>query len=524
MASRTAYAAALVLAGAVGVRSDVPFMTELDIFTQLAPCVTSAVTNAYLWEQDSTACGSEPTKLQSCICTNSAELNKMSVSIVSAISSRCGKQADEDQTSAAQLIDKYCNPAKTITFSTPTTNIIPGVMSDVAAISSLPPCVQSGLSAAVNAAAYGGCPTVDNMWAPCACSKKVVVDEINSSLGQEVRKSCSNADDVTLASRFYAHFCDMNEGTTTFDAMPGPPGDMSYYITALSQFNSLRPCAQTGVIQAVMSQSSYLCAGGPQALASCVCLKPGLLGKASQSLTTGVKDYCDNTALADVSSAAAVLDYYCQAAQNKVVATVSQSIAESKATGIGQATRPGTGATSGSAKETGAGGGGDQSKDSKSGGGGGGLSKGAIIAIAVLGALVGIGLIAFVAILVRRRNRKAKAEEEAANATNGQSPLPPHSELATNSPSSELDGKSGYAPPTVSEVAGTPSPFQQPHAELSGAPTHPMHHAVSPSDLSSPGSQHSQGPNNPYNPNQNWQPPAQPMYELDSSSYVPHAK
>lgn len=63
------------------------------------------------------------------------------------------------------------------------------------------------------------------MWAPCACSKKNVVDKINSGLGQEVRKSCSNADDVALASTFYTQFCNMNEGTTKFDAMPGPPGD-----------------------------------------------------------------------------------------------------------------------------------------------------------------------------------------------------------------------------------------------------------------------------------------------------------
>lgn len=151
MASRL-YAVAMVLAAAVRVRGDVPFITELDIYSQLAPCVTSAVANAYLWEQDTTACGSEPTKLQSCVCTNTAELGKMSVSIRSAVSSRCGTDADADQTSAARLLDKYCHPDSTITFATPTTNIIPGVMSDVAAISSLPPCVQSGLSAVVNAA------------------------------------------------------------------------------------------------------------------------------------------------------------------------------------------------------------------------------------------------------------------------------------------------------------------------------------------------------------------------------------
>ncbi|OAA78700.1 hypothetical protein LEL_05523 [Akanthomyces lecanii RCEF 1005] len=524
MGSGPLYAAALVLAGAVSVRCDVPFMTELDIFSQLAPCVTSAVTNAYLWEQDTTACGSEPTKLQSCICTNSAELNKMTVSISSAVSSRCGKQADDDQSSAALLVDKYCHPEKTITFATPTANIIPGVMSDVAAISSLPPCVQSGLSAAVNAAAYENCPTVANMWAPCACSKENVVDQINSSLGQEVRKSCSNADDMTLASSFYTQFCAMNEGTTSFNAMPGPPGDMTYYITALPQFSSLRACAQTGVVEAVMSQSSYLCAAGPQALASCVCLKPGILGKASQSLTSSVKYNCDNTALADVSAAADVLDYYCQAAQKKVIATVSQSISETKATSLGQATRPTSNGSDAPKNTAATGETSDGSKNPKAGSGGGGLSKGAIIAIAVLGALVAIGVIAFMVIFARRRNRKVKTLE-ATNSVTGQSPYPPHSELATNSPSSEMEGKSPYSPPAVSEVAATPRPYhQRPHVELSGAPQQQIHQAVSPSELSSPGSQHAQGGNSLYNPDQNWQPPVQAMYELDSSTPTPHAK
>ncbi|PMB64454.1 hypothetical protein BM221_009843 [Beauveria bassiana] len=563
MGSGTLYAAAAaVLTAAVRVRGDVPFMTELEIYSQLAPCVTSAVTNAYLWEQDTTACGSEPTKLQSCICTNSAELNKMTQSISSAVSSRCGKQADDDQASASRLVDKYCHPDKTISFATPTSNIIPGVMSDVAAISSLPPCVQSGLSAAVNAAnptnlsaclrwANEGCPTVANMWAPCACSKKNVVDQINASLGQEVRKSCSNADDVTLASSFYTQFCAMNEGTTSFGAMPGPPGDksgafvanakllmlyqVSYYITALPQFSSLRPCAQTGIVEAVMSQSTYLCAAGPQALASCVCLKPGILGKASQVLTSSVKYNCDNTALADVSSAASVLDYYCQAAQNKVVATVSQSIPETKAA----STRPTSGG-SGTPQNTGtANGGGGESTDSKSGGSGsssgsgGGLSKGAIIAIAVLGALVVIGLLAFIAIFIRRRNRKAKAAESA-DITTGQAPYPPKSELAANSPSSELaanspssemDGKSPFAAPAVSEVAATASPFHHsPHVELSGTPQPQIHQTVSPSELSSPESQLAPGNNSPHHPRQNWEPPAQAMYELDSSNTAPHAR
>ncbi len=226
-----------------------------------------------------------------------------------------------------------------------------------------------------------------------------------------------------------------------------------------------------------------------------------------------------------MSAAAAVLDYYCQAAQKKVVATVSQSISETKATSLGQATRPTSNPSSTPQNTGGATGGGGGSSDSKSGGGGG-LGKGAIIAIAVLGALVVIGVLAFLAIFIRRRNRKAKAAAADSSAADP-SPYPPHSELATNSPSSELDGKSPHAPPAVAEVAATPTPYhQQPHAELAGTAQPPqVHQAVSPSELSSPGSQHgAQRGNSPYDPNQHWQPPAQAMYELDSSTALPHAR
>lgn len=75
----------------------------------------------------------------------------MTSSIVSGVSYSCGPDAAEDQSSAAALVDKYCNPDKTVVFATPTTNIVGGFMSDIAAISSLAPCVQSGLSAAVGA-------------------------------------------------------------------------------------------------------------------------------------------------------------------------------------------------------------------------------------------------------------------------------------------------------------------------------------------------------------------------------------
>ena len=255
-------------------------------------------------------------------------------------------------------------------------------------------------------------------------------------------------------------------------------------------------------------------------MASCVCLKPGVLGKASQSLTNSVKYYCDNTALSDVSSAADVLDYYCQAAQKKVVATVSESISQTKATTLASAGSGGTGSPKNTAAPGSDGKDGETSGQNGSGsnsGGSGGLSRGAVIAIAVLASVVGIAALGLLAFFIRRRARKAKAEKTETSHNN----QPPFgkAELATQSPSSEMDGKPAYAPPSVSEVAGTPRPYQQPHAELSGQQQHQqqqMYQTTSPSELSSPGYQNAYTPVSAMSPQPHGQQTSQPVYEMGS--------
>lgn len=189
-----------------------------------------------------------------------------------------------------------------------------------------------------------------------------------------------------------------------------------------------------------------MCGEGPQELASCVCLKSGLLSSVSSSLTSNVKWYCDNTATDEVSSAMEVLDFYCSAAKGDVVATVSQSVAQTyptaeSRTNAGNTSPSETGSTgSPGASETGGGSsggnGGDSNTDgsqSNSNGGGsnnsssnsndGGM-KPAIIAAVVLGVVVGLIAIAALAWFIRRKNLKAKAAAAAASPSTAPSQPP----------------------------------------------------------------------------------------------------
>jgi hypothetical protein len=59
-------------------------------------------------------------------------------------------------------------------------------------------------------------------------------------------------------------------------------------------------------IDMVLQQTRDLCPEGPQALASCVCIKEGMTAELLKVLTSSVKYSCDSTATEDVSSAVSV--------------------------------------------------------------------------------------------------------------------------------------------------------------------------------------------------------------------------
>ncbi|KAL2136443.1 hypothetical protein VTI74DRAFT_3676 [Chaetomium olivicolor] len=154
---------------------------------------------------------------------------------------------------------------------------------------------------------YSRCPTEAPALASCACAKNQNSLAVSSLINTSAKSSCSgHMQDVSSAQAMFAAYCAMNNGTTSFPVPTNPPGDMTYYITDLPQYSSLAPCAADGLRYAVQSQSYNVCPGGPQALASCVCLKEGMTNEVLKTITSSVKEGCSSTATEDVSSAVAV--------------------------------------------------------------------------------------------------------------------------------------------------------------------------------------------------------------------------
>ncbi|KAF5012052.1 hypothetical protein FDECE_1873 [Fusarium decemcellulare] len=390
---------------------------------------------------------------------NDVRLSEVASSISTDITYSCGSSASEDISSASKMMQKYCNQESKITFFSPTTNIVEAYITDLPELAYLPPCAQAGLSYAVVGVAASRCPEAAELNAPCVCNKKDVVHDITETLKSSVKYSCSNNQDVTSAQNFYSEFCAMNDGTTSFATPKGPPGDMSYYITALPQYRSLNKCAQSGIASAVLEQSSWLCGDGPQELASCVCIKSGMSKVISSSLTEMVKDYCDSTNIANVTSAIDVFRYYCSAAESLVVATVSESIFQSYPTassgagaGAGAtATAPGqTGsghatATSGSGStETGSSGASGDDKDKEDSGTNIVPIAGGVAGVVLIAGL-GIGLFMF----IRRKRQRETRGEQITNNGDGPPEYSGQPELMGNS--EYIKGQ--YAPPVVSELS-----------------------------------------------------------------------
>ncbi|KND86297.1 hypothetical protein TOPH_09070, partial [Tolypocladium ophioglossoides CBS 100239] len=444
----------------LAVSLDVVYVTELQIYTLLAPCARNAVSYNVATETLMTRCGEGQNELQSCICSNTNEFRQVSKSLANAVTSSCGESATDDFWSASKIMDKYCDQAATITFSTPTANIVNAYITDLPQMSYLPGCAQSAISYAVMGAMSSYCPEDASLFAPCVCNA-AKARSVSTTLSKSVRYSCSNGEDVTAANAFFDEYCAMNNGTTSFAAPARPPGDMTYHITALPQFTSLRACAQSGVSYAVLAQTNSLCgSSGPQALASCACLKSGMLSRVSSTLTSNVKFYCESTATADITSALAVLDFYCSAAENKVVATAAESIPESYPTAQSR-----TGA--GSPNPTQTGGGGSNGKDTSGGdssGGSGGGNRTAVIAASVLGGVIVIAIVAAAAFFLRhKRRQRARGEQIPTVAGTGEG----------HNGTPELDGKSDWAgrmasPGVTPSVPELSTPRHSPRPELQG--------------------------------------------------------
>ncbi|EHK20991.1 uncharacterized protein TRIVIDRAFT_202389 [Trichoderma virens Gv29-8] len=522
-------------------KAELDYVTDLDIYSLLAPCASDAISYNIATLTYGTVCGDSETELQSCACSNTERFTSITSSISRDIRASCGSTATDDQQSASSVIAKYCNQDLTITFSTPTKNLVQAYITDLSQINYLPQCAQSALSEAVMGDNISKCPEAASLFAPCVCGKGGIPSAVSDVISKSVRYSCSNGGDISAAQDFYNEYCAMNNGTTTFTQPPGPPGDMTYHITALSQFKALQSCAQSGVASAILD-----------ALASCVCIKSGMSDRILSTLTSNVKWNCDNTATADVTSAMDVFALYCSAAEKEVVFTVTDTATETYPHPTNRISSfPSSPSETGAGSSSGSGGGGkggsnpsQGGKDGSSSDGSGGNSSGsssinktAVIAACVLGGVVLIAAIAAVAYFVRRRRNKQMKGEQIPPAVDG-----PHLE---GPPELENTSKVGANVGVVPELhsverqelqghTGTPLSelppgYVSPRPELQGSgeykpPVSPEHGAAY-QPPHSPYYGHQQGAQtvSPATPNTygaGWQSgPVAETYELDSATW-----
>ncbi|KAL7787047.1 hypothetical protein V8C37DRAFT_405125 [Trichoderma ceciliae] len=515
------------------VEADLSYVTDLEIFSLLAPCVSDAISYNIATLTYATLCGDSETELQSCACSNTERFASITSSISRDVRNSCGSTATEDQQSASSVLEKYCNQDLTIAFSTPTKNVVEAYITDLSQINYLPRCAQSALSEAVMGENSSKCPEAANLFAPCVCNKGGIPAAVSDMISKSVRYSCSNGGDISAAQDFYNEYCAMNNGTTTFTQPPGPPGDMTYHITALSQFKALRSCAQNGVASAILDQTELYCAAGPQALASCVCIKSGMSGRISSTLTSYVKWNCDNTATADVSSALAVFSLYCSAAEKEVVVSVTDTATETYPHPTNRLT-----SFSSRPSETNGGGGGNPDQSGKNGpspdgdgdGDGGNssssINKTAVIAACVLGGVVLVAAISAVAFFVRRRRNKQMRGERLPPTADGHNLQGPNAAAAAaavpelhSTERQELQGNVGTPFSELPPSYATPRPELQGNVEcnkppLSGhqPPQSPYHGQQQGAPTVSPATPGTHGVG--------WQSgPVAETYELDSATW-----
>ncbi|OTA80854.1 hypothetical protein M434DRAFT_37767 [Hypoxylon sp. CO27-5] len=407
---------------------EIVYVTDLSIFTVLAPCAAAAI-SANVQSQTYENCPEAVTDLQSCVCTKNNNFASISTGISRSVSYSCGSTASEDQASAASVFEAYCNQASITPFPTPS-NPVTQYITDFPAFQELAPCAAGGLSYIIQSMTYDLCPAEPSLLAPCVCTKNQNSLLASQRINTSVKYSCSSHTvDIESAQAVFAGYCGLVQGTTSFPTTSDPPGDMTYYITALPQYSSLAPCARSAVSYGVLSQTYDLCPEGPQALASCACIKSGMSGYVSNEISSDVKYSCDSTATEDISSALNVFELYCSAAKALTTpAGVTESVQQTSAIGHSGTSGPEeTGVTGGS-------GGVEGPVESGSNNGGSGVdltnrSNIGTIVGAVVGVAAGLAIAGLVAFFLWRRARLNRGREETV--------LPPTTEYSGKP---ELDG------------------------------------------------------------------------------------
>ena len=281
-------------------------------------------------------CPEAVTDMQSCVCSKSQYFASLSSTISADVSNSCGSTASSDQSSASAVFSAYCNQDAVVTFPTPTVKVSQYI-TDIPEMAYLAPCASSQVSYAVMDMTYSLCPPDAANLATCVCQKNqnslVVSQTINAAVSQACDSQTAN---IASAQAFFSAYCKLNAGTSSFPTASNPPGDselplfffffrflllfffcllscqaadqlpqnaVSYYITDMPQYSSMVRCAKDALSSAVLTNTYDLCPGGPQLLASCVCIKESMSSVVNSYITSNIKWDCSSNTADDISSA-----------------------------------------------------------------------------------------------------------------------------------------------------------------------------------------------------------------------------
>lgn len=112
-------------------------------------CAATALNAAVTSQTYLASCGSSPSQLQSCVCSDDSLSRKVLSSIARGVQSRCQVYSTDDIASAQAVFTAYCDDGYTPDFPTPTTNIVPVYITGVPGIEWLAPCAASGIEEAM---------------------------------------------------------------------------------------------------------------------------------------------------------------------------------------------------------------------------------------------------------------------------------------------------------------------------------------------------------------------------------------
>ena len=179
-----------------------------------------------------TKCSEGVTALQSCVCTEKGYSSSLVGQLSDDVLYSCASTASADVASVLTVFDAYCNQASTYAFPQPSVTVSQYV-NDIAEMQYLAPCASSQVSYAIMDMASKLCPSDAAHLATCVCSKNQNSLAVSATINTMVGQACeSHTADISSAQAFYAAYCGLNNGTSSFPSATNPPGDSMSCITA----------------------------------------------------------------------------------------------------------------------------------------------------------------------------------------------------------------------------------------------------------------------------------------------------